>query len=80
MKPASVSSVWPGHRSADGALRMIASGTPIAADSWRTWLLYRSPIGLNAHAESPNSVVYPISDSVLFPVPTTSPRQSTDRS
>src|SRR4029078_3444806 len=52
---------------------MICSGTPSAADSWRTWLLYRSPIGLNAHAESPNSVVYPISDSVLLPVPTTRP-------
>ena len=59
---------------------MIASGTPIAAESWRTWLLYRSPMGLNAHAESPNSVVYPISDSVLLPVPTTRPRQVTDRS
>ena len=67
--PTSVSSVWPGHRSADGALRMIASGTPIAADSCRTWLLYRSPMGLNAQAESPNSVVYPISDSVLLPGP-----------
>ena len=31
--------------------------TPMAAAIWRTWLLYRSPIGLNAHAESPKSVV-----------------------
>ena len=52
----------------------------MAAASWRTWLLYRSPIGLKAQAESPNSVVYPISDSVLLPVPTTSPRQPTERS
>ena len=55
--PTSFSSVWPGQRSADGALRRIASGTPMASDSWRTWLLYRSPIGLNADAESPHSVV-----------------------
>ena len=36
---------------------MICSGTPIAAAIWRTWLLYRSPIGLNAQALSPKSVV-----------------------
>ena len=40
-----------------GALRTIASGTPIASASWRTWLLYRSPIGLNAQALSPKIVV-----------------------
>ena len=54
---ASASSVWPGQRSADGALRMIASGTPSASAIWRIWLLYKSPIGLNAQALSPKSVV-----------------------
>ena len=34
-KPTSASSVWPGQRSAEGALRMMASGTPIAAESCR---------------------------------------------
>ena len=40
-----------------GAFVITARGTPTAAASWRTWLLYRSPIGLNAHALSPKSVV-----------------------
>ena len=56
-KPTSVSSVWPGHRSAEGALRMTASGTPTATDSCRTCDLYRSAMGANAQALSPNSVV-----------------------
>ncbi len=37
-------------------------------------------MGLKAQAESPKSVVYPISDSVLLPVPDYEARQVTDRS
>jgi len=49
--------LWPGQRSAEGALRMMRSGTSRAVAICRTWLLYRSPIGANAEALSPKSVV-----------------------
>ena len=45
--------VWPGHRSAEGGLEISGSGTPSAAESSRTCVLYRSPIGLSAQAASP---------------------------
>ena len=51
--PSSPSSVWPGHRSADGGLARICSGTPRHSATARSWLLYRSPIGWMAAAMSP---------------------------
>jgi len=42
--------VCPSHRSAEGGLATISSGTPIARESWRTWVLYRSPNGFRAQA------------------------------